>query len=494
MKSASIVLLFNLIMISGCCREKHGINVTVTKEVISTDYIGNGAQWDAYPEAEQWGSSISDADWHKLYKRLDFMKPDFIRCLINSPFNYYDIKNSKYDKTRNIEPLIKLLTWCQENNVTVLFGEFNPPTWEMKQDTGWIEMSVDYLDYLVSDLGFTCIKYFNLFNEPDGDWSATNGDYEMWKNMVILFTEKMKKYPGLSEKVTIAGPDIVTGYCNPASAYQPWEWIKQSAAEMDTLIGLYDIHAYTGQFEVRSGRFAKEIKKYVDQVPDGKRIVLGESGYKYSAPEDSLLMAEQQKRIIGNPFTMGSDCNMMVYDYFYGLDMPLLCMEAMNSGLSGMAVWMLDDAMHSKGDAGNTKDIKLWGMWNILGEEVFSSPEQEDIRPWFYSWSLMCRYFPAGSTILHTDLNVAEGVKVVSGISCGKLTIAMVNTSDKDQTAVIKLPNELNNAMLYLYSETFSPKDSDGFPVPVKAGIKARKSYTTNLPAQSFILLTEIQY
>lgn len=46
----------------------------------------------------------------------------------------------------------------------------------------------------------------------------------------------------------------------------------------------------------------------------------------------------------------------------------------MNGGYSGIAAWMLDDAMHSSGDSGKTEDIKLWGMWNILGEEVFDDP------------------------------------------------------------------------------------------------------------------------
>lgn len=87
---------------------------------------------------------------------------------------------------------------------------------------------------------------------------------------------------------------------------------------------------------------------------------------------------------------------MLCYDYFYGLDIPLLAMEVMNNGLSGVAAWMLDDAMHSNGDSGRTEDVKIWGMWNILGEEVFGDASQEELRPWYYTWSLMCRHFPAG--------------------------------------------------------------------------------------------------
>lgn len=127
--------------------------------------------------------------------------------------------------------------------------------------------------------------------------------------------------------------------------------------------------------------------KYKRHIPEGKKILLGEAGYKYWREADSVLMAEYNRRVVGHPYTKGSDCNMLVYDYFYGLDMPLLCMDVMNGGYSGMAVWMLDDAMHSNGDSGKTEDIKLWGMWNSLGKEVFGKPEEENIRPWYYTWA-----------------------------------------------------------------------------------------------------------
>lgn len=73
-------------------------------------------------------------------------------------------------------------------------------------------------------------------------------------------------------------------------------------------------------------------------------------------------------------------------------------MEVMNAGYSGLAMWMLDDAMHSNGDSGKPEDIKIWGMWNILGEEVFNSPKEEELRPSLYLvfdvslFSIRCRY------------------------------------------------------------------------------------------------------
>ena len=221
---------------------------------------------------------------------------------------------------------------------------------------------------------------------------------------------------------------------------------------------------------------------------------MGEAGYKYWRDADSLLMAEYNRRVEGHPFTKGSDCNMLCYDYFYGLDMPLLAMKVMNGGYSGMAVWMLDDAMHSSGDSGKTEDVKIWGMWNILGEEVFNKPDEEQIRPWFYTWSLMCRYFPAGTDILHTAVaSEDKDVYVVAGTYQGKLSVAMVNVGEKDKSVQLTLPCPMENASLYKYEENLQPKDTDGFPVPQETGFHLKGTYKTTLKAQTFQLLTDIQ-
>lgn len=491
----SIILGCMLLWVVSACTRKEVVTITISPEVVNAGYIGNGAEWDPYDEAESWGASVSDEDWETLYKRLDFMKPQYVRCMINSPFRYYDPVTCTYDKTRNIASISRLLKYCTERNITVMYGEYNPPTWDMKQDQKWVDMSVDYLNYLVNDLVFSCIKYFVIFNEPDGNWASTNGDYEVWKQMLFRFHQKMEEYPGLTEKVMLAGPDVVADYKNGASAYDTEGWVKQAVTDADSLIGLYDVHAYPGQHEVRSGQYSDILSRYKRHIPEGKKIVLGEAGYKYWRTADSLLMAEYNRRVEGHPFTKGSDCNMLCYDYFYGLDMPLLAMEVMNAGYSGLAVWMLDDAMHSSGDSGKTEDVKIWGMWNILGEEVFDKPEEEQIRPWFYTWSLMCRYFPAGTDILGTAVaSEDKDIYVVAGAYQGKLTLALVNVGDKDKTVRLSLPQTMEDASLYIYEENLQPKSPEGFPVPAQTGLKLKGSYETALKAQSFQLLTDIKW
>lgn len=487
-----LIPILSTVCLLASCDSTQTISVAVTDRVISAGYIGNGAEWDPYDEAQAWGSAVSDADWQKLYERLDYMRMGYVRCMINSPFRYFDPATGTYDKTRNLESLKRLLQYCQKNNITVVYGEYNPPTWAMKASQEWIDMSVDYLNFLVMELGFDCIRHFVIFNEPDGNWASTNGDYALWCSMAKRFDSKMAEYPGLKQKVTLAGPDVVMNYRNPASAYDAAGWVSQSAQDLGSMIGLYDVHAYPGQHEVRSGAYAEKLRHIRAQVPEGSKLILGEAGYKYGAPEDSLLMAEYRRRVEGHPFTKGSDCNMLCYDYFYGLDMPLLAMEVMNNGLSGLAVWMLDDAMHSNGDSGRTEDVKIWGFWNILGEEVFGDASQEQIRPWFYSWALMCRYFPAGCDIVACDYPAAEGVRVVAARQGDAYSVAVVNFSQNDYQLDIALPVAISDGELFRYTENDLKCDQRGLPAARESGISTDR-FKTQIPRESFVLLTTIK-
>ena len=492
-------------MFSGCHND-NVVKLDVTTEIINTDYLGNGVEWDPYDEAEAWGASVSEEDWQKLYKRLDFMHMGYVRCMINSTFHYYNPNTGEYNKERNINSISKLLKYCTDNNITVIYGEYNPPKWDMKDDQRWIDMSVDYLNYLVNDLKFSCIKYFTIFNEPDGDWASTNGNYELWKSILFRFADKMKEYPAL-DKITFAAPDAVINYRNPSERINAIDWIEKTASDADSLIGIYDIHAYPGQYEVRSGNYAETLARHKAVVPKDKKIILGEAGYKYKhnpphdwlidkkiEQSDSILWKEYQRRVEDHPFTKGSDCNMLVYDYFYGLDMALLCIEVMNNGYSGIAAWMLDDAMHSNYDSGKTEDIKIWGMWNILGEEVFNDPSQENIRPWYYTWALMCRYFPPGCDILKINGELPNNIKAVASESDLGYTIALVNFGDEDTPIEITPRNEMMDTKIYLYTDNDRKTNESGHPIPIQNKIDIKGKYLFKLKSQSFMLLTNINY
>jgi hypothetical protein len=303
----------------------------------------------------------------------------------------------------------------------------------------------------------------------------------------------MAEYPNLLDKMSLAGPDVVVNYKNPNSEDDAKGWVAQTVMAADSVVGIYDVHSYPGQYEVRSGKYGSLLTELRNQIPQGKRIVLGEAGFKYNQPEDSLLMQEYNKRVEGHPYTKGSDCNMLCYDYFYGLDMPVLAMEAMNHGFSGLALWMLDDAMHSNGDSGKPEDVKIWGLWNILGSEVFGKPEEERLRPLFFTWSLMCKYFPDGTDILKTSRNVGDGIFAVAGHHNGRTTIAFVNIGNEAKTIRLSLPQAMDGISKFVYEENQLLQDADGFPMPVETNLSLKSGQEVVLKSQSFVLYTNME-
>ena len=477
MKRFVFLALFSLALLS--CSQ---YSLTVTNEVINPDIFGNGVEWDPYDEALSWGCEVSDADWEKLYERMDYMHPQYVRCMINSPYLYYD--DGEFCPERNSRNILKLLSFCQSRGVSVIYGEFNPPSWDLKGSDSWVEMSVAYLDWLVTGHGFTCIKNFVIFNEPDGNWASTDGDFDFWASMYRRFEQEMRRYPGLSA-VTLAGPDAVLNYTNPASGFDSYGWVEQTAASLDSLTGIYDIHCYPGQDYVRSGRFALDVARVKKLIPEGKRFIFGEGGYKYHDAADSLLLKEYRRRVEGHPFTRGSDCNMLVYDYFYALDMPLFAIEALNNGASGIAAWMLDDSMHSNGDSGRTQDVKIWGMWNILGEEVFGDGTQETPRPWYYTWSLLCRCFESGGDVMKVDSDLPDGVRASACRNAdGKYSLAVVNTGSTPFRLSVTLPAAAEGAQLCTFER--DGESETGRLSSKEMEVPAGRSFSIEIPAESF--------
>jgi len=178
---------------------------------ISTHFIGNGAQWGGFEIIESWTGidDFNDSDWATLKLRLDFMRPPFIRIMISAGWNYLEGEDT-FKPARATQAFHRMMQYCTDNNITVMFGEWGHLF--LNEDRSqinyqWLDYTVDYLDHLINDKGYTAIKYYNMINEPNGSWASTQGDYAIWSNVVAEFISRLKA-KGLNQQVEVAGPDI----------------------------------------------------------------------------------------------------------------------------------------------------------------------------------------------------------------------------------------------------------------------------------------------
>lgn len=469
--------------------------VHLTSEVVSTDFVGNGAQWGGYDMVPAWlgTETLSEADWNKLFQRIDFMRPPFLRIMTTPGWSYEH--NGAYDETTKTTSLFKMLDYAQSRQIEVSFGE-----WGHQSNSGisdinlqWIANSVKFLNHLVNERGYSCIKTVNIINEPNGSWASTQGSYSIWKEVQDAYVAEMAKYA--FSGVKLMGPDVAI-----FDSTNEKEWITKASNDIGDQIGLYDIHVYPKQLIVRNGDYTAMLQAYKDATPAGKRIVLGEVGFKYT-DVDANLKALNEQAIAADPYA-GDDSNMMIYKAFYGVDMADAIIQSMKAGFSGALVWSMDDAMYNSPDNGDyqTDKLKRWGFWNILGEEHVGDASDEDIRPFFYPVSLLCRYFPAGSTIHKVELADKKGVRAIMAEKDGRYTIAIVNSHYSAYP--IKLKSDfLSNATMNKYSYkslsdgTFEGKvDGNGFALPIEKNLSLRfdEGVDLTLEGESFILYTNM--
>lgn len=491
------LLIFSLLMCFNCSDidakfiEDDGRHDILIKEsIINPAYIGNGVQWGGYEIVEGWtgNATLSDEDWTKLFKRVEFMSPQIMRLMISAGSTY--LTNGEFTPTKD-QNLFKILDFCQEKGIQVIFGEWGHSGKE-SIDEQWLDYAVKFTEYLVNEKKYTCIKYYNMVNEPNGDWSSINGNYDLWKSLIQKLYAKFEA-SGLSQKLELIGPDVAIWDTDLT-----W-WVSNTYNDMDAMIGAYDIHTYPSETIMRNGAYQQMIAAYKKSASPVKPIFMGELGFKYDSK--SALGIENLKRISNDKYASG-DSNMFIYDSFYGVDIADGIMQNMLAGYSGVVLWNMDDAMYNNPSDGYEK-LKRWGFWNILGSEKFENPNDENIRPWFYTVSLLCRYFPEGSRLFEVQLPNKVGVRAIAAEKDGKYTIAIVNSHLGDYDIYLKMENgiQLQNMNVYTYKagegSSFEGKvDSNNFAVPAQENVtydfSNDKSYKLKLDKQSFVLITNM--
>ncbi|WP_214072981.1 hypothetical protein [Mucilaginibacter sp. dw_454] len=467
-----------------------------TGRALANSYLGNGVQWDPYEV-----KSLSDADWEKAYRRLDFMKLGFARVVINASLYCKTAPLGQapvYDfNSPTAQVLYKILDYCQSRHVTVILGEWGDPSGKgetvdrtrkqlrfdgiQEYDPRWTFIIGDFLTYLINEKKYTCIKYYNLGNEPNGDWMYTES-FATWKTSIINLDNELKAR-NLRGKVKIVGPDA--SWAN--------QWIKQIIADkkLVNIIDAYEVHWYAMAKEINSESFEKELAYYRDYIntndPNGKSkpFFLGEGGML----EGKSKTLDQQK---------------MIGTFQYGVWMADYAVQSMQAGQAGVIAWSLDDAMHVAARTGNTGSLndyewKEWGLWDSFGEEK-GKPELEKLRPWYYTWSLLSKYVPAGSKILKVDSTGIVGLRsaAVTFNDNGQTgyTFIIVNATDSHKEVNLQLPAGSKLTLhQFSYFENDMSRTPDGFPVEKRTikNVSNSKILKIGLESKGVVVLTTMK-
>ena len=451
---------FALLMLSvlclNCAFAETGETVDVyirADTVLNSDFSGFGIEWD--PHAE---SRVTDSEWQTLTERVEYLQPELVRCMVLARW-YLKVSGDtvKADLDNyEMRRAMKVLDWCQEHGVTVVWGDWGPAGRMRFDDRQWAEGMALCLDRLINEMGYTCIKYVNIGNEPDGSWSDC-GNFRLYAAGVRnLYAELEKR--GLLEKVSVSGPDI----------YGEWSWLDKAADELDGQLGNFDFHWYPDAAGIAAGnpeiRLRRKLKNLSDKL-GGRHVFICETGIA-----DGKTAADQQPN---------------VREFWYGVALSDALVQYTRAGISGVIVWDLEDSMHPTG-----KEYKTWGFYNMKGGE-----SEQALRPWYYAYSLLCRLFRSGMKVLATECSDDWGIRVLAAEDEeGGFSIAVVNNSDEPKTVRLFLNDMKPFEQMYIYRnfESDHPEDEKGFPAvsEVRTGALCGTEMTVEMPTNGTVYLT----
>ena len=352
-----------------------------------------------------------------------------------------------------------------------------------ENDPRWHRIIADEVAYLRKTKHYTCIVYFNLLNEPNSN-SSGRIPFDKWKLAITDLNLEFAKC-GLAKDVKIIGPDVCF---LPRDGF----WVDLTAQQCPDEVAAYDFHYYAPAAELESDYLEKYCwmkKDYIDRFdPKGraKPFFMGEAG------------------MTGGPVQPqgGNDSQPHIYEHNYGVWMADYNVQCARAGMAGTIAWDLDDAMHINKNKDNawpdvTKTLfKKWGFWNSLAKEI-GHPEDMNLRPWYFTWSLLSRSFPPGCTTLKTSETLVPGLRTLAATVGNDFSLALVNDSDAPQEIHVAVPGgkKVQQLARYNYFPGDKLTNKNGFPLPAEILGEADLAAGLNvsLPARSVVIFTSVK-
>ena len=448
-----LAFLINLGVNAMATDEQSQLTVTVDPGQIACEaFLGFGVEWDSRGYSQ---AGVTDEDFALIAERVRWMRLPVARIMMQTKWCYRGEDRFDWDNPE-MEALYRHLDLCETIGTTVLLTDWGcEPEWlrapdiQDVADPRYADAIGTYMDYLVNERGYTCIKYFILVNEPNYEVR----DWERWKQGVQnVHAEFLRR--GLDSIVNIAGSD----HSNDD------RWHEMAVDQLQHVLGAYDVHHYANDAQVRPGRlydyFQRAWSYALEKDPQAARkpFIVGEAGMNDNA---------QHPR--GN-----SD----IGTFAYGVFMVDYAVQAANAGSSAALAWMLCDNSHPG---------FFWGLWS-------NKADGHQPRPWFYPWSLLCRLIRPGS-VVYLVPQPSENVRVlVAQTSREGWVLCVVNRGMESVSLSLRVPMAGKVAMAqYVYSEGQMETDPQGFPLPNSVQIFALGDGTgIECPGNAVVIMSQL--
>ncbi|MBM4172404.1 MAG: hypothetical protein FJ214_11085 [Ignavibacteria bacterium] len=450
------ILVFFFLIISNLVaqpnlNQKIGLIIGLPTQPIK-NFKGFGAEWDSRSYEL---NGVTSQDFKLIGDRIKWMKVPIVRTMMQTKWCFSQSLGFDWE-SNDMKLLYRHLDFCQKNGIEVMLSDWGVEVdWlavdgiKSTSDSLYADVIGKYLNHLVNTKGYSCIKYFGLVNEPNYEV----GNFERWKLGMENLFQVFVNYE-LNKKIKLVGP----GTSNNK------QWFFDTVDEIRYLIDVYDVHMYAWKDRTAIGSVQLELTelwdyaKSIDRKGDEKLYFVTEAG-----------MRDGQS----------AEISTQIDSYYYGVFMIDYAIQAVHSGATTVLAWMMDDNSHPEFN---------WGLWTDKKNGM-------QLRPWFYSWSLLTKLFPAGSDVFKIrsrSINIrALGARInLNGKT--NWSFCIVNLANNAQKVLLKVDNETNFKFAkYLYQEGNLVKDSNGYPKPIEfLSFNLNDGLEIEVPSKSVLFFT----
>ena len=469
MKKVFFLLSFSIITLILSAQ-----TLSTVQQELSTPWVGFGYnQWGYARQSDgvtykAWDNEL----WNTTEQRILAINPGLVRLpLVREWFNSDDNGNVLPIGTYNwnskyMQSYFKTMDLYKANNINVmsgLWGAGDNETESFWTSTDFANLQADLIDYLINVKGYKNIKYYTPINEPRGYYPS----YSVW-SMVITNLHNILIQRGLPSNILIG-----------ADSWDTWVWLP--AKENKAQLIAYDFHNYLNDTpdDTYNALYSRSLEEMLrnqvnliaDQDNTNKPVLLSEM-----AP-------------IGVPFidwpVADAPAHCRVETYEYGLGWWDYGVQILRSGIATGLAWGLDGF-------GQNKNA---GMWNNAGTYGGMT-----LRPWYYTWQLMCRYFPADAKVLKmSEMDGKKDLRIAGArIGVNDYSFVVVNrrnsAESKLQTVTFKATGQNKTFYVYTYSRQYY---GNGIELSLPYIVKTTNSLendgiTIDVPLESGVLITTL--
>jgi alpha-galactosidase len=402
-----------------------------TGVVCKESFGGFGAEMDPWLWNELHRSKgVTDRDTELIAARVREMRLSLARIFVNkmcfNPSQDHRTFTWDSDGMRSLEHTLRL---CQSNQIEailcpVAFGAKPNHLWDGPAAPGPDEAVQAWsavVEHLIKRKGFTCIRWWQVCNEPDGGWTQRTGyDFDRFVRIqeLMLAEFKARRLP-----VQIIG----------SGDSESLQWFIDSVRRTSPWVGAYGGSRYAKDLDVEEVRernvaYLAAMRAY-DPEWSKKKYIVTEFGVRAPATTDKH-----------NAYMRTFDC---------GLAMASLCLDQVALGVDAASIWCLHRIYYS---ADNLMDYGLWEF----------KDENWKPRPLWFSYSLFTRFMARGSRLSQVEVTAGEDLvkaMLAQGPEGRFLFVLNLSYGDVDLAAETGLPK--GQWVRYTYDERVKQAAAD---------------------------------